>query len=415
MTRTTMAAMVIATVLVAVPGHARLRAADHSSLAGRWTLNRQLSQFPTDLGFGMDLLAGAISDSGGGRGQSGGGTGLGGASFQESEEDARRREMLVEEARNPPSHLTIAQTETSVTITAEHGRSRTFHPNGKEEVQTVDQVPLVTTSRWDGGGLEVRYKVEPNRELHYTYSRSLDPPRLVVQTRFVERGGHDVVTRVYEPTRANEPAVPQPGASPARAGTTAPPSAPVGAPRPPAAVPPAGAASSAGAKPPASAPGATPPVSSSDATAPAVAKGPDADLKGITDIGLVVEDLSSQAAACGLSQAPIEAAVSKSLTDAGFKVRRNADEDTYVYVHIVTTSAPGGLCVSRYDAFLYTYTTARLPYQATSVLAQVMLLHEGGIAGGAAAAHAETVMRSVKQYADTFAQRIRDANQQPGK
>ena len=31
---------------------------------------------------------------------------------------------------------------------------------------------------------------------------------------------------------------------------------------------------------------------------------------------------------CGLSQAAIDSATVKSLTDAGFKVQRNADEDT---------------------------------------------------------------------------------------
>lgn len=144
--------------------------------------------------------------------------------------------------------------------------------------------------------------------------------------------------------------------------------------------------------------------------APGVAQGPDAELKGLTNLGVVVEDLSAQASACGLSQAPIEAAVSKSLSDAGFKVRRNSDEDTYVYVHIITVSVSAGLCVSRYDAFLYTYTTATLSYQATPVLVQVSLLHKGGISGGAAGVHADAVVRSVKQYVDEFAAQIRGAN-----
>jgi hypothetical protein len=102
--------------------------------------------------------------------------------------------------------------------------------------------------------------------------------------------------------------------------------------------------------------------------------------------------------------------VSKSLTDAGFKVRRNSDEDTYVYVNVITTSMSTGFCVSRYDAFLYTYTTAKLSYQETPALVQVSLLHKGGIAGGGAAAHAEAVLRGVRQYVDQFAVRIRDAN-----
>ncbi len=385
-------AMLVAAFAVLAPGRAALAARDRPGLAGRWTLNRQLSQFPTDLGFGMDLMAGAGSRSGGGGSggrRSGGGGGALPASawLQESEDDVRRRDQLVEEVRTPSAHLTITQTDTAVTITDDRGVSRTFHPNGREESHELDRAGVATIARWDGNSLEVRYKVEQYRELRYSYSRTTDPDRLVVQVRFVESGGHDTVTRVYDPAPANEPASPDRVAAPA---TVSPPSVPPPVPRLPAA--PAGLARSTA------------------TTAPVVVQGTDAGLKGLTQIGLVVEDLSSQAAACGLSQAPIEAAVSKSVTDAGLKVLRNSDEDTYLYINVSTTSASSSLCVSRYDVFLYSHTTAVLPYQAKPVLAQVQLLHQGGIAGGSPAAHAQSVMGSIRQYTDEFAKRIRDAN-----
>ena len=109
----------------------------------------------------------------------------------------------------------------------------------------------------------------------------------------------------------------------------------------------------------------------------------------------MVEDLSPQARACGLNQSDLDTSVSKRLSDAGFTVHRNSDEDTYVYVNIITTNLSTGLCVSRYDVFLYTHTTAKLSYQQTPVLVEVSLLHKGGIAGGAPAAHAEGVLRGV--------------------
>ena len=137
---------------------------------------------------------------------------------------------------------------------------------------------------------------------------------------------------------------------------------------------------------------------------------PDAELKGLANLGVVVEDLSSQAAACGLNQSALEAAVSKRLSGAGFTVRRNSDEDSYVYITVITTSLSSGLCVSRYDAFLYTHTTAKLSYQETPVLVQVSLLHKGGIGGGSPAAHAAEVLRSVQEYVGQFATRIHDAN-----
>jgi hypothetical protein len=137
---------------------------------------------------------------------------------------------------------------------------------------------------------------------------------------------------------------------------------------------------------------------------------PDAELKGLTKLGIVVEELSPQAAACGLSHGTLETAVSKRLSDAGFKVARNSDEDTYIYVNVITTSLSTGLCVSRYDAFLYTHTTARLSYHDTPVLVQVSLLHKGGITGGVPAAHAEGVLRGLQEYVDQFSTRVHDAN-----
>jgi hypothetical protein len=145
--------------------------------------------------------------------------------------------------------------------------------------------------------------------------------------------------------------------------------------------------------------------------APAWAQRPDVELKGITVVGVVVEDLSSQAVACGLNRESIQASASKILADSGLKVVRDSDNDTYVYLNVMTTSIPGGICVSRYDAYLYTHTTARLSYQDTPVLVQVSLIHEGGLAGGSAATHGERVATSLKQYVEQFAARIRRANQ----
>lgn len=392
MTRTSVAAMVVASVALGWAPGGTPAAPGPSGLAGRWTLNLNLSQIPREVGFGMDLLstAGASSDSRGRGG--GGGTGLPAmVSFHESEDDAKRREQLTDEVRSPSPHLTIVQAETAVTITDERSRSRTFHPDGKEETLALDRVPVVTTTRWDGSGLDVRYQVERNRELRYSYTRTLDPPQLTVQVRFIERGGHDVVTLVYEPTRASEPALPDRAAPP-------------GVPQ---AMPPAPSAASRPSDPAR----ATNPASPAGPAPPAGAPGPDAEFRGLTTLGVVVEDLGPQAAACGLTRAPIEAAVSKSLSDAGFKVLRDSDEDTYVYVRIMTTNASPAFCVSRYDTFLYTHTTATLRYQSTPVLVQVSLLHAGGISGGAPGAHADTVVRNVMQDVNRFVARIRTANQ----
>jgi hypothetical protein len=136
---------------------------------------------------------------------------------------------------------------------------------------------------------------------------------------------------------------------------------------------------------------------------------PDAALKGLTKLGLVLEDLSGDAIACGLKQDTLETTVSKHLSDAGFRVVRHSDDDTYMYVNINTAKVSTGLCVSRYDVTIYSHAAAKLPHTESPVLLQVELLHKGGIAGGAPDAHANGVTKSLIEFVDQFSTRIRNA------
>jgi hypothetical protein len=398
MTRSRLAAFLVVAVASGIPRPTSVGAQDASGFGGRWTLNRELSQFPREMGFGVDSLSTGGSGLGpipsGGRGRR---SSSGGGAFMarpESEDDARRLQQLTAEVRDPSAHLTIVETPTAVTFTDDRGQSRTFHPDGtgkKEEVLQLDGVPVGATAKREAGRLVVLYHVEEGRELRYTYSRAASPPQLVVDVQFIERGGGDTIRRIYEPAGATETLAP---VTQARSPATTKPG--VGLP--------AASASDSGK-------GGVPAFAGRQ-PAETFNQQPDAELKGLTNLGIVVEDLSPQAVACGLNQNTLETAVSKRLSDAGFRVLRNSDEDTYVYVNVITTNLPSGLCVSRYDAFLYTHTTAKLSYQLTPVLVQVSLLHKGGIAGGSPAAHADGVLRGVLEYVDQFSTRIRDANKQ---
>jgi hypothetical protein len=130
----------------------------------------------------------------------------------------------------------------------------------------------------------------------------------------------------------------------------------------------------------------------------------------LKSLGILVEDLSAQAVACGLNHDALETALSKRLADGGFTVRRNSDEDTYVYVNVMTTTLSTGMCVSRYDAFLYTHATANLSYRDQPVLVQVSLMHRGGMGSSAPVGHASAVARGLESYIDLFVTQIRDAN-----
>jgi hypothetical protein len=358
---------------------ALLRAQTASPLAGVWTLNRSLSEFPRDIGFnapwigtpsGNGQSAGSNGAGGGRRGSAGGAGNRGSAApFSgrvESSEDAQQVQVLTAEARNPPARLTVVDTPAAITITNDLGQSRTLNPDGREASIDVQGVPIRVVSKREGDRLVVAYRVEQDRELRYTYSYTADPSRLVVDVQFLEHGAGDKARRVYEPGAAPQ-IVASPGATSA-------------------------------------------PAASGQSGTETFDQRPGAELRGLRSLGILVEDLSAQAAACGINHDTIENALSKRLTDGGFVIRRNSDEDTYVYVNVMTTSVANGLCVSRYDAFLYTHATTRLSYRDQSVLVQVSLMHRGGIGSSAPAAHGAAVLRGLEDYVDLMVTQIHDAN-----
>lgn len=381
MTRRALPAILIA-ILVAFSTAAPASAQDAAALGGRWTLDPSQSQAPREFGFNADWMKSAASGddstTGGGRGRRGSSSGAF-STRPESAEDAARLRELTAEVRNPPTHLTIGATPTAVTITDERGRGRTFYPNGTPEELRLGDVPLTATAKWENGSLVVVYAVEQGRQLRCAYTTTANPTRLIVDVTFVERGGGDQVKRVYVPADSNEAA--------ALLSKT----------------------STANDRAPATA-RADPPNAAAASNRATFNQQPGAELKGLASLGVLVEKLSAQATACGLTQDAVESAVWKPLTDANLKVLKNSDEDTYVYVDIVTTSLPSGLCVSRYDATLYTHTTAKLSYQDMPVLVQVSLLHKGGLAGGSPAAHAASVLQGLTKDVESFAGQIRRAN-----
>jgi hypothetical protein len=137
---------------------------------------------------------------------------------------------------------------------------------------------------------------------------------------------------------------------------------------------------------------------------------PGSELRGLTTITTVVEDLSAQAAACGLDQTKIQTSIAKILADAGFKSNAYGREDADLLVSVVTSKLPDGTCVSRYDASLVSHADATFPYLKGTVAAvEVQLLHDGGMAGGSPAAHASGVMDSLAKSVNHLISQIRAA------
>jgi hypothetical protein len=365
------------------------------TIVGAWVLDPALTQRPEEIGFTPDWGR-AQGSGGGGGGRSGGGRGRRGGSSsgdgamgvpaisRETADDSTRMQQLTGEARTPPSRLTIIQTDAAVSIADDQGHARTFRPDGHLEELTLGTIALPTTARWDGPSLVVVYDVEPGRQLRYTYTPSADPTRLQVIIRFLERGREgDEVRLTYEPPGAHEHAILSE------------------APTSPAA--PSATASASPGVPDAAPPSARPPVLP-----------PGSELRGLTTIGTVVEDLSAQGKACALDQEKMKASIARILADAGFKTDRFGNEDTYVLFSVVTSRLPDGICVSRYDASLVTSADATLPNVKGLVALQVPLLHEGGMAGGSPAAHASSIMDALVKSVNSFVAQIRAANKSVG-
>ena len=356
-----------------------------SPLSGVWTINRQASEFPKEIGFNIDLpvpnsdgQTGASGAGGGGgrgrRGSSGGGTRAAGASpftaRRESYEDSQRIRILIAEARTPATRLVLVDNLAAVIITNELGQARTLHPNGKEESVDMEGIPIPVTSVRDGDRLIALYHAAQDRDVRYTYSAS--GGRLVVELQLLDHGVGDKAMRIYDngigTNSADAPASASSGSSGSSGGSRA--------------------------------------ATASDP----FDQRPGAEFKGLKSLGLLVEDLGPEAASCGLKHDTIEDALSKRLTAGGLTVRKNSDDDTYVYVNVITTAEPNGNCVSRYDAFLYSHATAKLTFHDQPVLVQVSLLHRGGIGSSISAAHATAVARGLEGYIDLFVTQIRDSN-----
>jgi hypothetical protein len=198
-------------------GYVAIAAATPTVLAGHWKLNRELSEFPKEVAFGIETTDGDAARSGGsggggsrggGRRGGGGSSGGGGRSLggfnsdavRESEEDVNKLKELIASAKNPATVLTISQTETAVSIIDSQDRTRTFHPTGKEETVELDAGPVGATTKWLGPQLAIQITIRKDRIFRYLYSR-LPSGQLLVETRLEEgrsREKADVIKRVYD-------------------------------------------------------------------------------------------------------------------------------------------------------------------------------------------------------------------------
>ena len=200
---------VLVTVLVGTWLSAESRAqSDKPSLAGAWTLNKDLSDQPTDRGNRNGNSGQRGRDSGGGyggggrrRGGFGGGGfggGYGGGRQQMDPEAMARMRDAVRDLTDPPDRLTITQTDSMIVITGQDGRTTRLSPDGKKIKD--DNTGIERKTKWDAGKLVT--EIGGIGQLKATETFAMNPElhqlRITAQIEGDRGGQARTITHVYD-------------------------------------------------------------------------------------------------------------------------------------------------------------------------------------------------------------------------
>ncbi len=204
--------VVLAVLAAAAP--VRSQDAAKPSIAGAWTLNRELSDQASggregrdgsERGRGRDGGSGGRRGGGGfgggGFGGRGGGMGRGGGRGQQMdpEETARMRDAM-QAITEASDHLVITQTESMIVITGKDGRTTRFSPDGKKIKD--DNTKIERKTKWEGAKLVSEINGAGLGKITQTFN--LDPEshqlRIVLQMEGGGRGNNQPrsITHVYD-------------------------------------------------------------------------------------------------------------------------------------------------------------------------------------------------------------------------
>jgi hypothetical protein len=102
-------------------------------------------------------------------------------------------------------------------------------------------------------------------------------------------------------------------------------------------------------------------------------------LRGISNVALVIEDLSANDKGCGLTEEAIRAAVMYPLSSTQIEVKPSSD--VTLYVNTTSLSFPAAsVCVTNLSVEVYTYQNVMLKFSGYENRVQIDLWHSGYIA-----------------------------------
>ena len=174
------------------------------SLAGGWTLNKDLSDQPQGRSDGEGRDSGQNGRRGGGFGGGrrrggggfgGGGFGNGGGAEGRTPEDAQRMRNALRDEMQAPEHLIITQSDATVIMTAGDGRTTRLSTDGKKIKDESTKIERKTV--WDGGKLVSEINGLGRNKITETYSVDAEHKQLHV-TLAIDNQGKTTVKRVYD-------------------------------------------------------------------------------------------------------------------------------------------------------------------------------------------------------------------------
>jgi hypothetical protein len=188
-------------------------AADKPSIAGAWTMNKDLSDAPRGRGdqAGGDRgdregrrggYGGGRGGYGGGRGGFGGGMGRGGGMRGERmtpDEIARMRDAM-RALTDPSDHLTITETDSIIVITGADGHTTRLSPDGKKIKD--ENTGIERKTKWDGAKLVSEIGGLGSGKATQTFAVDPETHQLRIIVQMEGRGGSNqpprTITHVYD-------------------------------------------------------------------------------------------------------------------------------------------------------------------------------------------------------------------------
>jgi len=186
------------------------QAAEKPSLAGVWTLNKDLSDSGArdrgdDSGTDRGARRGGYGGGGGrgfGGGRYGGGMGRGGGGMRGAgmnPEETQRMRDAMRDLTNPSDRLTITQTDSMIVVTGADGRTTRLSPDGKKIKD--ENTGIERKTKWDSGKLVSEISgLGPGKTVQ---TFALDPEhhqlKITVQMEGRGRSGQPrTITHVYD-------------------------------------------------------------------------------------------------------------------------------------------------------------------------------------------------------------------------